>query len=166
MVELSTSADRVTGWKRALRKAGLAAPRELAGEGNWTAESGHAVALEFLRSERRPTAIFAANFLMMTGVLRALRDLRRKCPQDVEVMSSDDSEWLDVFTPPISTVAQPSYAMGAKAAELLAVAVHDGLVVPGVEITGAIGNEDLVVGGELVAGACVIEHPGGQTPWR
>ena len=34
-------------------------------------------------------------------------------------MSSDDSEWLDVFEPRISTIAQPSYEMGAKAAELL-----------------------------------------------
>ena len=61
----------------------------------------------------------AANLLMMTGVLRALKERKLRCPQDVEVMSSDDSEWLDVFEPRISTVAQPSYLMGAKSAELL-----------------------------------------------
>jgi LacI family transcriptional regulator len=59
------------------------------------------------------------NFLMMTGVLRALQERGVRCPQEVEVISSDDSEWLDVFTPRISTVAQPSYEMGEKAAQLL-----------------------------------------------
>jgi LacI family transcriptional regulator len=40
-------------------------------------------------------------------------------PGEIEVMSSDDSEWLDVFRPAISTVLQPSYDMGARAAALL-----------------------------------------------
>jgi LacI family transcriptional regulator len=68
---------------------------------------------------RRPTAVFAANFPMMTGVLRAVKEGGLRCPYDVHVVSSDDSEWLDVFEPPITTVAQPSYAMGQQAAELL-----------------------------------------------
>jgi len=55
----------------------------------------------------------------MTGALRALKESGVRSPEDVEVMSSDDSEWLDVFEPRISTAAQPSYSMGAKAAELL-----------------------------------------------
>jgi DNA-binding LacI/PurR family transcriptional regulator len=56
---------------------------------------------------------------MMTGVLRAVRESGFRCPQDVHVVSSDDSEWLDVFDPPITTVAQPSYTMGQRAADLL-----------------------------------------------
>ncbi|MEO8371762.1 MAG: substrate-binding domain-containing protein [Candidatus Solibacter sp.] len=55
----------------------------------------------------------------MTGVLKAMREAGLRCPDDIEVTSSDDSEWLDVFDPPISTVIQPSYDMGAKAGELL-----------------------------------------------
>jgi len=118
-LDLSTGADRVTGWRRALKAAGLPARREYTGEGDWTAESAYPLALGFLNLEEPPTAIFAANFLMMTGVLRALKERRVRCPEDIEVMSSDDSEWLDVFEPRISTVVQPSYAMGSRAAELL-----------------------------------------------
>jgi DNA-binding LacI/PurR family transcriptional regulator len=118
-LDLSTGADRVAGWKRALRKAGLPAPKQYASEGDWTADSACKLTRAFLELSDRPTAIFAANFLMMTGVLRALKECGVRSPEDVEVMSSDDSEWLDVFEPRISTVAQPSYSMGAKAAELL-----------------------------------------------
>jgi len=35
------------------------------------------------------------------------------------VVSSDDAEWLDVFRPPITTIVQPSYELGQKAAEIL-----------------------------------------------
>ena len=116
---LSSSAERVQGWKRALKKEGFPAPKELVVHADWTAEAGFAKASDFLNLDKPPTAIFAANLLMMTGVLRALKERKLRCPQDVEVMSSDDSEWLDVFEPRISTVAQPSYLMGAKSAELL-----------------------------------------------
>ena len=67
----------------------------------------------------RPTGIFASNFPMMTGALRAVKERGLRCPEDVQVVSSDDSEWLDVFSPPITTVVQPSYAMGENAADLL-----------------------------------------------
>ena len=56
---------------------------------------------------------------MMTGVLRALKESGLECPRDVQVLCSDDSEWLDVFRPPITTVVQPSYTMGERAADLL-----------------------------------------------
>jgi LacI family transcriptional regulator len=56
---------------------------------------------------------------MMTGALRALRERRLRVPDDVAVMSSDDSEWLDEFEPRISTVVQPSYEMGVRAGDLL-----------------------------------------------
>lgn len=116
---LSSSKDRVNGWRKALRKAGLRAPKEYVHHGDWTAASGYECASALLDLPEPPTAIFTANFLMMTGVLKALQDRKLKCPGDVEVMSSDDSEWLDVFEPRISTVVQPSYEMGAEAARLL-----------------------------------------------
>jgi DNA-binding LacI/PurR family transcriptional regulator len=116
---LSASADRIQGWRQALRKAKLAPRDEFIGEGDWTADSGRHLAHQFLNLDEPPTAIFAANFLMMTGVLRALKERNLACPDDVEVVSSDDSDWLDVFGPPVSTVVTDSYAMGHQAAEML-----------------------------------------------
>jgi DNA-binding LacI/PurR family transcriptional regulator len=117
--DLSVSLERVDGWRRALKAAGLPTPKELVGEGDWTAESAQRITCGFLKAPKRPTAIFAANLPMMAGVLRALKEHGLHCPADIEVMCSDDSDWLDVFGPAISTVAQPSYEMGLRAAELL-----------------------------------------------
>lgn len=116
---LSSSIERVNGWKGALRKAGLSSPKELVYYGNWTAAAGFAATQHFLQLAEPPTALFTANLLMMVGSLRALQERKIPCPERVEVMSSDDSEWLDVFSPRISTVAQPSYEMGTQAAQLL-----------------------------------------------
>jgi LacI family transcriptional regulator len=116
---LSTSADRVDGWRKSMRKAKLAAPAFLVGEGEWTFDSGYAATKRLLELSPRPTAIFAGNFLMMAGALRAIKERGLRCPADVQVVSSDDSEWLDVFAPAITTVVQPSYAMGEHAADLL-----------------------------------------------
>ena len=116
---VSTGADRVAGWKSALTRARLSAPDNLIAAGEWSAEFACSATGGFLAMPKPPTAIFAANFLLMTGILKALQELGTRCPDHVEVMSSDDSEWLDVFSPRISTVAQPSYEMGEKAAKLL-----------------------------------------------
>lgn len=116
---LSAAADRVQGWRQSLRKAKLSVRADYISEGDWTAEGGRAQMLALLDLPEPPTGVFVANFLMMTGVLRALQERNVSCPTDVEVVSSDDSDWLDVFNPPVSTVVTDSYAMGHQAAELL-----------------------------------------------
>jgi LacI family transcriptional regulator len=116
---LSTSSERIDGWKKALRSKKIKPVAEYIGEGDWTAESGYRVTRDLLKLAAPPTAVFASNFLMMTGALRAIKEAGLRCPDDVQVASSDDSEWLDVFEPPVTTVVQPSYGMGSQSAELL-----------------------------------------------
>jgi LacI family transcriptional regulator len=116
---LSTSSERVEGWRKSLRKHKLPAPASLVGEGDWSARSGYDVAKRLLALADPPTAVFTGNFLMMTGALRAIKEAGLRSPEDVQVMSSDDSEWLDVFSPQITTVVQPSYSMGEHSADLL-----------------------------------------------
>jgi DNA-binding LacI/PurR family transcriptional regulator len=124
-LSLSTSLDRVEGWRKALRKRKVPAPGALVLEGDWTADSAHRLTAQALTGTPRPTAVFAANFLMMTGALRAIKEAGLRCPEDIQVVSSDDSEWLDVFTPPITTVVQKSYDMGQQAADLLLKRIAD-----------------------------------------
>lgn len=115
---LSAGSDRVEGWRQALEAHRLKADDGLIEAGDWTESSGYEGALRMLKRKSAPTAIFVANFLIMTGVLRALQNRKGTAPPPVEVASSDDSDWLDVFTPSITTVAQPSYEMGMHAADL------------------------------------------------
>jgi LacI family transcriptional regulator len=116
---ISVHVSRLAGWRQALHAKGLAAPEEYHRSVNLSAESAQEATGELLKLSPRITAIFADNLLLVTGILKALREKNISCPDEIDVMSSDDAEWLDVFEPSISTVVQPSYELGRTAAELL-----------------------------------------------
>lgn len=116
---LSVSSFRLAGWREALGHHGIPPNESYVIEGELSSETGHQAALQLLSLPEPPTAIFADNLVITTGILRALQQKGLRCPQDVEVVSSDDAEWLDVFQPAITTVVQPSYQLGAQAGELL-----------------------------------------------
>ena len=82
-------------------------------------EAACATAVQLLDLEDPPTAMFVDNLMATTGVLSALRQKGLSCPTNVEVLSSDDAPWLDVFQPPLSAIVQPGYEVGSRAAELL-----------------------------------------------
>jgi len=115
----SVHQNRLAGWQQALHAAGLPAPAEYQRSSGLSAEGAREATRELLGLTPRVTAIFADNLLLVTGILQVLRERDIACPRHVEVMSSDDAEWLDVFEPAISTVVQPSYELGCTAAELL-----------------------------------------------
>lgn len=110
---------RYRGWRSALQRAGLPADKTLVATGRLTADSAEEQMETLLGLAERPTAVFVDNLVMVTGVLRALHKRGLSCPRDLEIVSSDDAEWLDVFQPPISTIVQPSYELGARSAQLL-----------------------------------------------
>ena len=123
--DLSPSVQRVEGWRNTLTKKGLSSPEEYIATGDWGAESGYRCAQQLLKLEPRPSALFVANFMMMTGALRAVKDAGLRNPEDVRVASCDDAEWLDCFSPPVTTIEQPSYELGAEGAALLLARLQD-----------------------------------------
>ena len=116
---LSVSSLRLAGWRAALRRHGIQADERYVVAGELSSETGRQAAAQLLSLSDPPTAIFADNLVIATGILRTLQERGLRCPQDVEVVSSDDAEWLDVFQPKITTVVQPSYQLGVEAGELL-----------------------------------------------
>lgn len=116
---LSVSRDAVAGWRQALRHASIAPQKELVREGDWTEASGYKHAMDLLQSPEPPSAFLVASLVMLSGVLRAAREMNKHVPSDVALMSTDDADWLDVFEPRISVVLQPRHELGVAAADLL-----------------------------------------------
>lgn len=113
--------DRLRGYKDALKSAGLPVDPALIAFGDFrqqTASEG-TVKLLSLPAERRPTALFVANSMMALGVLEALETLGLACPRDIALASFDDLTLAAPFRPHLTSVAQPTYDLGYKAAELL-----------------------------------------------
>jgi LacI family transcriptional regulator len=116
--------DRRLGLVAALSAAGLdpglGAGRELmeVEVEAMDAPSGLA-AVDELFATSSPTAVFCANDLLAIGVIHGLRKRGLRVPDDVAVVGYDDVELAAMTDPPLTTVHQPTYELGATAYELL-----------------------------------------------
>jgi LacI family transcriptional regulator len=115
--DVSTAEDRVAGYRRALKDAGLDWEQVLYGE--FTLDSGYQLACQTLQGESRPTAYFAGNNFLALGALRALRDSGVKVPEQVALVGFDDLPEALMIDPFLTVATQPAYDMGHKATELL-----------------------------------------------
>jgi DNA-binding LacI/PurR family transcriptional regulator len=118
-LHVTSAVERLKGFKRALRESGITIAPEYIQEGRFDRLSGYEKSLMLLQFSPRPTAIFAANDLVALGVLAAMRELGLRCPEDVSLAGFDDLEIASFTNPALTTVAQPAYQMGARAAALL-----------------------------------------------
>jgi LacI family transcriptional regulator len=116
-LNLLNAADRLTGYKRALRSHRIPVAPELVRRGDNTEDSGYWRGLELLRLADRPTAVLVCNNLMTLGFLAALRELRVACPREVSLVGFDDFEWSSFLHPPLTMVRQPASELGAAAAK-------------------------------------------------
>lgn len=118
-LNLSTSVERLAGYRQALEEAAIPSDDGLVGSGGPRREDGRRMAAALLSMRPRVTAVFAGNTPLTLGVLEALRERGLQVPQDVAVVGFDDEPWASLLDPPLTTVRQPSYEIGRRAAELL-----------------------------------------------
>lgn len=98
--------QRVLGYTKALRAAGLTVdPALIRDVHEWDRQDG-AAAIDALLSEQPDVdAIFAANDVLAIGALSALRRHGRRVPEDVALVGVDDVPEARFTTPALTTVA-------------------------------------------------------------
>src|SRR5690606_3995962 len=82
---VTTAADRVAGYRRALVESGITPCDDLIAYGPYTLGSGFALAQQMMAQDDPPTAFFAANNFIAVGALRGLRELGLHVPNDVSL---------------------------------------------------------------------------------
>jgi LacI family transcriptional regulator len=117
--KLQTARERLQGYQRAMQEAALNLPPGMILEGDYRQESGYRLAKELLLRKKRPAAILVCNGVMTLGVLKAFEELRVRCPEDIGLAAFDDFLEGMKFHPRLTTVVQPSYEIGKRAASLL-----------------------------------------------
>jgi LacI family transcriptional regulator len=118
-LEVSTHRERVKGYWQALKAAGITPPEGYEERVAPTLADGLAGTLRLLDRNPRPTALFVTSNKLTIGAMAAIHDRGLRCPQDISVIGYDDYDWEEAFRPRLTTVAQPSYLIGQRAAELL-----------------------------------------------
>jgi LacI family transcriptional regulator len=79
--------------------------------------------LLLVRSDQRPTAIFAASLLGAIGVLAGVREAGFAVPGDISLIAFNDHPLAAHLSPPLTTIRMPNHRMGTEAVRMLLDAV-------------------------------------------
>ncbi len=115
--DFSSSVDRCAGYRLALARAGIPEREAFIRLGPASRREAHRLTGELLDLPGPPTAVFAASDLQAFGVIEAARDRGLSVPEDLSVMGFDDIDVSPYLG--LSTVRQPLYQSGRRAAEML-----------------------------------------------
>lgn len=126
--EYNLSGWRVDGWRAALAEAGLASD-DLLETGDFSYASGEAAARLLLARADPPTAIIASNDQMALATLEVARSLGIAVPQQLSLISFDNTPLVHFTQPPLTAVDQPIAATASRAVELI-IAAQKGEEVP------------------------------------
>ncbi|MBL0387743.1 substrate-binding domain-containing protein [Tumebacillus sp. ITR2] len=111
---------RLAGYEQALKDAG----REF--DSNYVLHakdshyrSGYEVSNAFLNEGFTADAVVATSDELVLGYLNAVRDRGGKAPDDVLLLSFENTRLTTIVRPELTTIAQPTYDLGAVAMRLL-----------------------------------------------
>ncbi|MFI7441732.1 LacI family DNA-binding transcriptional regulator [Nonomuraea indica] len=119
--DMGVGVDRLAGYHDALLPSGLP---EIVAYGDFSEESGASAMRELLDRHPGLDAVFAASDLMAVGAMRVLKAAGRAIPGDVAVVGFEDSKAAMHTDPPLTTVHQPTEAMGRQMAQLLVARIN------------------------------------------
>jgi DNA-binding LacI/PurR family transcriptional regulator len=116
----TASADRLAGYREALRGWGVKPDASLVRQGNFTPESGYEAMRSILDGiGEPPSAVFVASDTVAFGAMRAVRERRLWIPADVSVAGFDDIPLAAYATPPLTTVGFSGIQEGIRAGEIV-----------------------------------------------
>lgn len=118
---MNVSFERRQGYLDSLRALHLPIDPALIVREDFTEAGGYRAARDLLdaRTENPFTAMMASNGDMTLGMMRAVRDVGLKVPQDLSIVGFDDSRYHALMDPPLTVITQPAHEMGEYAAHLL-----------------------------------------------
>lgn len=129
--DMAAGLDRLTGFRAELAAAGR---EEVAVEhGDFTPASGAMAMARLLDRDPGIDGVFAASAQMASGALGTLRERGLRVPEDLGLVTIDDDYFARSAVPPLTTVEQPTAAVGARMAQEL-LRLIDGERVPTVTV--------------------------------
>lgn len=118
-LKMQESADRLEGYKRALRDAGLPVREDYISIGNYSQKHGFDTMKRWVREGLDISAVFSTSDTLAMGALLALHKENISVPDDIALVGFDDLPFAQYTVPPLTTIQQPICEKGKRAARLL-----------------------------------------------
>jgi LacI family transcriptional regulator len=122
------SAERLKGYKDALRHYGIPIRDELMVEGDYVFDDGFRGARRLLDLAEPPTAIFGCNDEIAAGALAAVQSTGLSVPHDVSIAGFEDSPFSRHSWPPLTTARQRADIIVERATRMLIARIRGGHV--------------------------------------
>jgi len=116
---LSCARERLLGYRLELEEAGVEYDPQLVFECDWRGCPLDVGLDRWWRADEPVTAVFAYNDLIAVDCISRLKQRDLRVPDDVAVVGHDDTFFASFCEPPLTTVAQPSFDLGARAVEIV-----------------------------------------------
>jgi len=116
---LTPSAQRVEGYRQALRESGIKVDEELIQMGDFRFSGGEEAMCNILAISDQPTAVFVCNDMMALGANKAINDSGKKVPEDYSLIGFDNIPLSKSFYPALTTMSQPIQKMAELTIDLL-----------------------------------------------
>ncbi|MCM3759941.1 LacI family transcriptional regulator [Alkalihalobacillus oceani] len=116
---VTTTIDRLNGYKEALKLAGIPYREDYLDQGFGTVEGGMRATERLLKGQPDVTALFIQSDLMTIGAISALKNLSLRWPDDVSLIGFGDFEASEIIEPPITNVNLPPDTIGKTAFDAL-----------------------------------------------
>jgi len=110
---------REKGYLRALSDEGIEPNPDYLCYGDYSYKSGLRNMKKLLNLQERPTAVFCVSDVMAIGAIRLAMEENLKIPEDLAVCGFDNIHFSWMFTPSVTTIAQPMYDLGCTAMDAL-----------------------------------------------
>lgn len=121
----TSSILREAGFREALQKHHINLASDYLYKTDYIPSSGMQAAHDLLSLKESPTAIFTIADSMAVGVIRGIEDLGKKVGKDVDVIGFDNTFVSKIYHPTLTTISQPRFEMGERAAKLLLNKIQD-----------------------------------------
>lgn len=112
---------RFTGYKHAIREAGLELNPNWIVETDWKVDRSYSGMIEMIerQADDLPTAILAASDIMAISAMRAATEKGLRIPDDIAFVGVDNIEVSEYTSPPLSSIHIPKHEIGSIAAKTL-----------------------------------------------
>lgn len=121
----TTGRERREGYMQALKDHDIERSSDLVKYANPREEDGFNTTMKLLQLPERPDAILTSNSLLAAGALRALRESKIAIPDEIALVSFDETTWSRLVIPALTVIEQPTYEIGRTATELLIKRIQD-----------------------------------------
>lgn len=115
----ATAQERLEGYRRALREAGIQPEDSLLYHAGATIEEGAAAALQYIQENPGATAIQTVNDLVAIGAANTFLGQGIRIPNDISIAGFGNVLVSEYFRVPLTTVRQPKLRLGAVAMDMM-----------------------------------------------